>query len=148
MARKFSLQSVLSYRERTVELLEMQLAGLLAAERDLTILVAQLQATEQELFIDLARQQIGVLDLAAIEQARSQLLHLQRKIRVHRLRLAEVGAQIEARRAELVVAQQARETIEKLKEQEMEAWAAEIARREAVERDDQYIARAFHLNRE
>ncbi len=148
MAKKFSLQSVLSYRERAVELLEMQLAGLLTAERDLTTLVEQLQRTEQGLFVELARRQIGVLDLAAIEQARWQLLSLQRQIRDHRLRLAEVRAQIEAKHAEMVTAEQARETIEKLKEREMEAWAAEIARREAVERDDQYIARAYHLNRE
>jgi flagellar export protein FliJ len=148
MAKSFSLQSVLSIRERAVELLEMQLAGLLAEERELKMRVEQLQRIEHGMFVDLARQQLGVLDLPFIEQVRWQLLNLQKQIRDHTRRLLDVEAQIEAKRKEIIRAEQAKETLEKLKEHEMEAWAAEIARREAVERDDQYIARAYHMNRE
>ena len=148
MAKKFSLQSVLSYRERAVELLELQLAGLLTEERNLNSLREQLQQTEHGVFADLARRQTGLLNLPSIDQVRWELLDLQRQIRDCLQRLADVEAQIEAKRAEMVAAEQAKETIEKLKEREMEAWAKEIARREAVERDDQYIARAYHLNRE
>jgi len=48
----------------------------------------------------------------------------------------------------VVLAQQAKETLEKLKARERERWLAEEARREAAERDDIYIAQAYQKSQQ
>lgn len=148
MAKTFSLHAVLSLRQREVEILQMQLAGLLAAEQELTFSLRQVEHAERGLFVELARRQIGVLDLDAIDQVRWQLYSVQGQMRDYSQRIAEVRSQIEAKRCEILAAEQAKESLEKLKEREMTAWRAEAKRREEAERDDQYIARAYQMNRE
>lgn len=148
MARTFSLQPVLSYRERIAEALEMELGRLRATAQEIKAAIAALQRDEQESFDELARRQTGMLDLMAIEQLRGHLQNVQKQIEAHKARLAEMQKQIEAKREEVTAAQQDKETLEKLKEREENAWQAEVLRREAAERDDIYIAQAYRRSQE
>ncbi len=148
MARTFSLQSVLSYRERIVETLEMELGRLLATERKIMAAIAALNRDEKETLAELARRQTGVLDLTAIDQLRGHLQNLHQQIEAQQKRLAEMQKQIEAKREEITTAQQEKETLDKLKEREEEAWQAELLRRETAERDDIYIAQAYRRSQE
>ena len=145
MPPAFSLQPVLNHRERRVETIELEFARLLATEQAYKIHLENLRDSQQDLFESLARAQVGLLDMALIYQMQLQLRATQKQI-------AETIQQIEAiqpiivqKRNELVAAEQAKETLEKLKSNENEQWLAEVARRESSERDDQYIARAFRM---
>lgn len=148
MARTFSLQPVLSYRERIAEALEMELGRLLATAQEIKAVITALQRDEQESFDELARRQTGMLDLMAIEQLRGHLQNVQKQIEAQKARLAEMQNQIEAKRQEVTTAQQDKETLEKLKEREENAWQAEVLRRETAERDDIYIAQAYRRSQE
>ncbi len=148
MSRTFSLQPVLSYRERIAEALEMELGRLRATAQEIKAAIAALQRDEQASFDELARRQTGMLDLMAIEQLRGHLQNVQKQIEAQKTRLAEMEKQIEAKREEVTAAQQDKETLEKLKEREESAWQAEVLRREAAERDDIYIAQAYRRSQE
>lgn len=142
MPRTFSLQPILSYRERVVDALMLALARLRRAEQETQAALASLRQSEQALFGELARRQVGMLDLTAIGGLRFQLRGVRDQIDSQDARLGELQAQIAARRSEITAAQQARKMLEKLRARERERWQMEEAHREAGERDDLYTARA------
>lgn len=145
MSHSFSLQSILSYRKRVADTLELALGRLLTDEHAASQYLVTLGANEQALHTALARQQRGVLDLVAIEHMRGQLRGVQAEMKVVTRRLAELREQVVEKREELVTARRAKETLEKLKEREKQHWLAEENRRESADRDDLYIARAHRL---
>ncbi|MBM4423062.1 MAG: hypothetical protein FJ030_06665 [Chloroflexi bacterium] len=148
MPKQFSLQPVLNYRHRIVESLEIALAQLLAAEQMLKVAIQKLHLAEQDLFGTLAQRQIGILDMMTINQLRAQIRGVQLQITALSRQLNDLQPQITAKRQEVVLAQQAKETLEKLKARERERWLAEEARREAAERDDIYIAQAYQKSQQ
>lgn len=147
MAPAFPLQTVLNFREQRVETLQLELAQLISAERDLRAQKDQRVAMEKSLLDDLARARTGVLDMNGINQLYQLLRATQRRIEELDRMILEMRPQIEAKREEMIRADQARETLEQIKEHAEARWRSEVARKETMERDDQYIARAFRQAR-
>lgn len=144
MITAFRLQTVLDYRAHIVEKLEMALAALRAAERDAQTRLATLGAAQREVLEKMRAQQTGLLDLLSIEQLHRNWQFLKSQTEQQAERLAELREAVHTKREELLNAIQERDALLKLKERHAAAWQAEVGRRETTERDDQYIARAYH----
>lgn len=148
MPPAFSLQPVLNYREHRVEMLQLELARLFAVEADLRMQLDEKRQFEQSILSSLAHAVLGLLDLTTIGQLHVQLRSTQNQIVQLEKHLAEVAVQTEFKRAEVVKAEQSKETLAKIKSNGDMRWQDEMVRREASDRDDQYIARAYRMARE
>jgi flagellar export protein FliJ len=148
MPPAFSLQPVLNYREHRVEMLQLELARLFAVEADLRMQLDEKRQFEQSILSSLAHAVLGLLDLTTIGQLHVQLRSTQNQIAQLEKHLAEVAVQTEFKRAEVVKAEQSKETLAKIKSNGDMRWQDEMVRREASDRDDQYIARAYRMARE
>lgn len=148
MPPKFSLQAVLDYRHRAVELLEVQYAEAL---RQLQLARETLQALHgrlQTLFEELRQEQAGTLDLLSIQQTRLNVRATEQAITRQEQVVAEREQAAAESLAKLVKARQDEEALAKLREKELERWRAEQARQENSQRDDVYIARAYRRSAE
>jgi flagellar export protein FliJ len=144
MAPKFSLQSILDLRHGKVELLEIDLGKLLAAYQETELLYLSLQAGQAELLGRLSAAQAGEIDLFETNVLRANILQLNRHLENAARELARQTQAIQEKRAELIKARQAEETLEILKKNRHEIYLAEQVQIEARTQDDIYIARAFH----
>src|SRR2546422_7950323 len=133
MERRFRLQAVLNYRKDLEEALQLELGRrqgeehvarerleTLRAESDRTL------AATGELLSE-ARP-----DMSTVQQGFVYLDALQRRIDAQLAELAELAAQVEAKRREVVEAMQARKVLEKLKQRHERAyaeWARQVEQR-------------------
>ena len=146
MAPKFSLQSVLDIRHGKVELLEIDLGKLLTAQQQTQILLLSLQEFQVNLLDQLSTAQSGDIDLFKIGMLRLNILEAAKRIEVVSAELEKQAWQIKNKRAELIEAKQAEETLEILKRKRYEAYLVEQVQFESREQDDIYIAQAFRNN--
>jgi len=143
MAPKFSLQNVLDYRHSKVEMVEVELGKLLTAEQQTEILLYSLQEIQANLLEELSSSQMGDVDLVKIGLLRLNVLDATKRIEVVLAQLEKLEWEIKNKRAELVEAKQAEETLEILKRKRYEDFLAEQIAFEARQQDDIYIAQAF-----
>ncbi len=146
MAPKFSLQSVLDIRHGKVELLEIDLGKLLTAQQQTQMLLLSLQEFQVNLLDQLSTAQSGDIDLFKIGMLRLNILEAAKRIEVVSAELEKQAWQIKNKRAELIEAKQAEETLEILKRKRYEAYLVEQVQFESREQDDIYIAQAFRNN--
>lgn len=146
MAPKFSLQSVLDIRHGKVELLEIDLGKLMTAQQQTQILLLSLQEFQVNLLDQLSIAQSGDIDLFRIGLLRLNILDATKRIEIVAAELEKQTWQIKNKRAELIEAKQAEETLEILKRKRYEVYAAEQIQAESREQDDIYIAQAFRNN--
>ncbi len=144
MKSRFRLQTVLEYRGRIVEALEVALAGLRAEERDAETRLAELYSQQQQVIAAMRMHQSGELDLLIIRQLQRNWMIFKSSIEQQVQRLADLQEAVNAKRLELLEAVKEHDVLLKLKERHANAWQAELNRQELNERDDQYIARAYH----
>lgn len=123
----------------------MSLARLLIKEQDTLKEITLSRALENDLFGELASRQQGLIDLTVVLQLRAQIKTVGARLAAQTQILNDVRQQIAKVRIEIVNAQQAKETLENLKAKEEAKWHLAEAAREARERDDIYIARAYRL---
>lgn len=143
MAPKFSLQNVLDLRHGKVELLEIELSKLLAAQQETEMRLVSLQEFQRDLLDQLRDAQLGEIDLSKISLLRLNILQVNTYIESVSLELARQNHEVKEKRAELVQAKQSEETLEILKRKRHEVYLAEQVRIEARAQDDIYIAQAF-----
>ncbi|MCX6079926.1 MAG: hypothetical protein NTW32_10370 [Chloroflexi bacterium] len=146
MAPKFSLQSVLDIRHGKVELLEIDLGKLMTAQQQTQVLLLSLQEFQVNLLDQLSIAQSGDIDLFRIGLLRLNILDVTKRIEIVAAELEKQTWQIKNKRAELIEAKQAEETLEILKRKRYEVYAAEQIQAESREQDDIYIAQAFRNN--
>jgi flagellar export protein FliJ len=143
MSPKFSLQNVLDVRHGKVELLEIELSKLLAAQQDMEMRLVSLQEFQRDLLEQLKDAQLGEIDLSKISLLRLNILQVNTYIENVSLELARLNHDVQEKRAELVKAKQSEETLEILKRKRHEVYLAEQVQIEARAQDDIYIAQAF-----
>lgn len=143
MAPKFSLQNVLDVRHGKVELLEIELSKLLAAQQETEMRLVSLQEFQRDLLDQLKDAQLGEIDLSRISLLRLNILQVNTYIESVSLELARQNHDVKEKRAELVKAKQSEETLEILKRKRHEVYLAEQVQIEARAQDDIYIAQAF-----
>jgi flagellar biosynthesis chaperone FliJ len=143
MTLKFSLQNVLDIRHGKVELLEIELSKLLIAQQQTEVLLMSLQEFQVNLLDQLTSAQLGEIDLFKIGSLRLNILDVTKRFEVVAAELEKQNLAIKNKRAELVAAKQAEETLEILKRNRHEVYLAEQIQVEAREQDDIYIAQAF-----
>ena len=143
MTLKFSLQSVLDIRHGKVELLEIELSKLLIAQQQTEVLLMSLQEFQVNLLDQLTSAQTGEIDLFKIGSLRLNILDVTRRFEIVAAELEKQNLAVRNKRADLVTAKQAEETLEILKRNRHEVYVAEQIQVEAREQDDIYIAQAF-----
>ena len=143
MTLKFSLQSVLDIRHGKVELLEIELSKLLIAQQQTEVLLMSLQEFQVNLLDQLSSAQSGEIDLFKIGLLRLNILDVTKRFEIMTADLEKQNLAIRNKRADLVTAKQAEETLEILKRNRHEVYVAEQIQVEAREQDDIYIAQAF-----
>jgi flagellar export protein FliJ len=143
MSPKFSLQNVLDVRHGKVELLEIELSKLLAAQQKTEMRLASLQEFQRDLLDQLRDPQVGEMDLSKISLLRLNILQVNTYVENVSLELASLNHAVQDKRGELVKAKQSEETLEILKRKRHEVYVAEQVQIEARAQDDIYIAQAF-----
>lgn len=143
MPPKFSLQSVLDLRHGKVELLEIELGKLLGKQLETEALLISLQEHQVSLNDQLVEIQSGDIDLVKMSLVRLNLLQVGRHMDLVRQEIKKLEKDVEAKRAEIVKAKQAEETLATLKRNREEIFNAEQLQIEAHNQDDIYIAQAF-----
>ncbi|WP_299026652.1 flagellar export protein FliJ [uncultured Thermanaerothrix sp.] len=143
MPPKFSLQSVLDVRQRRVEALEVELGRLLQEQRKGEELLEGLRSLENFLFARIQSQQVGEVDVFALDQLHHELMRVQDHIERTREALEMWRQRVAAKRQELVQARQDAEILEALREKELARYREEMAQVESRLLDDLYISRAF-----
>ncbi len=143
MVPKFSLQNVLDVRHGKVELLEVELGKLMIAQQEVELQLSTLHEFHNNLLEELTLVQSGDVDLVKSNLLRLNLSQVNAYIKSLSLELLKRKKDVEGKRAELVKAKQAEETLEILKRKRHEVYLAEQVQIEARIQDDIYIARAF-----
>ena len=143
MAPKFSLQNVLDLRHGKVELFEIELSKLLAAQQETEMRLVSLQEFQRDLLDQLRDAQLGEIDLSKTSLLRLNILQVNTYIESVSLELARQTHEVKEKRAQLVEAKQSEETLEILKQKRHEVYLAEQVQTEARALDDIYIAQAF-----
>lgn len=146
MSPEFSLQPLLNYRHNKVEAMEIQLARLIVEHRQAYNLRQAVQQGRNELLEDmrLEKKKTGPLDLDALTQLTHNLKMLDRRIAEQDDKVAALQHQIEDQRRLLVEARQEEEALTLLRRKELDRFRAELNRCENAQRDDIYLAPAFH----
>jgi flagellar export protein FliJ len=147
MALHFSLQNVLDIRHDKVELIEIDLGKLLTLQQKTQVLLNSLQEFQVNLLEQLSSAQSGDFDLFKIGLLRLNILDVTKRIEIVLAELEKQNWAVKNKRAELVEARQAEETLQILKRTRYEVYLAEQVQVESREQDDIYIAQAFHNKR-
>jgi flagellar export protein FliJ len=143
MPPKFSLQTVLDVRHSRVEAFEIELGELMTAWQEGQNMLAALKANLNEVYKELHQAQSGEMDLFAIDHLRANLKDIQNRIAQVEQALQILEQHIQEKRAELVAAKQAEETLRTLKTKEIDRYKIELALYESKQQDDVYISQAF-----
>ena len=129
---KFSLSSVLSYKEQCLESLQNEHAALLAQARSIENTIEEKRCAYHQ--FDREYQQRCSMGIA-ITDARfceSQLRAMENDIQIEIQKLAEMNKRVEQKRLEVVSAKQDATSIEKLKEKKQAAYQKAMAKNEEI----------------
>jgi flagellar export protein FliJ len=148
MPPAFVFQNVLDIRHSKVEAIEIQLGK---AENKLKLLiekrnglvqqkVEQLNEMTAKMQGEIILQELALLQVS-IKRLDDQIKHLESEILESQKKVIQI-------RATLVEAKQDEETLEILKDKEIEKYKAEIKRVEGIQQDDIYISLAFQKNQQ
>lgn len=127
---KFSLETVLSYKQQVLDSLQAEHAAILAAvhqQEDLLDRLWQEYGAYSEEYRTRSAEGIGITDALAYQ---SGLRARERDIQQETEHLAELKSQEEAKRMEVVEAKQDTSSIEKLREKKLNTYNAAIAKGE------------------
>ncbi len=143
MPPKFSLQSVLDYRHKLVEMLESELAQLLLAQQKARSFLDVLHEALSEINAQIEASQNGDVDLFMAGQLRSNFKVVSDYIAQQKTFLQDLAEKIQAKQTEIIKARQDEEALKKLSAREVERYQEEQAMQEKRVQDDIYIARAY-----
>ena len=143
MPPKFSLQAVLDYRHKRVEMLESELAQLLLAQQKARAFLDTLNESLNLINEQIAASQEGDVDLFMAAQLRSNFKVVTDYIAQQKTFLQDLAEKIQDKQAEFIKARQEEEALKKLSDKERERYEEEQAMQEKRTQDDIYIARAY-----
>jgi flagellar export protein FliJ len=143
MPPEFSLQTVLDYRATIVESLEIELGQLINQKKELEKAFRMAELREFDLWEQLTKEQVGYMNLSYIDQIRIQLERLEKEKDQLKDTLRELNERIDRKREEVVLARQEEETLEIVKEKEIEAYWERVKKQDQKTQDDIYIAQAY-----
>jgi flagellar export protein FliJ len=133
---------VLDYRHSRVQVEEIELGHLTRLYQEAEARLAELQSAQVQGQSELRRKQTGTMDLSAIAYLRAELKRREQHILEQATALADLATRLAYQQASLVQARQAEETLATLKDKGARQYQAILARNEANQRDDVYIAQA------
>lgn len=140
--KPFSLDTVLSYRERLEDLAKNKLAEALQAHKDAQKVLSDLEADYQEKAVLIEKVQmegVGINDLIRLEE---HLAYTKQRIAEERDTLEQRRKDVEKSRLHLLDKSRERQVMEKLKEKQNDAWKQHLNKKEAAFLDE--IAIVFH----
>lgn len=140
--KPFSLDTVLSYRERLEDLAKNKLAEALQAHKDAQKVLSDLEADYQEKAVLIEKVQmegVGINDLIRLEE---HLAYTKQRIAEERDNLELRRKDVEKSRFHLLDKSRERQVMEKLKEKQNDAWKQHLNKKEAAFLDE--IAIVFH----
>ena len=142
MPPKFSLQSVLDYHHRRVEIIEGELGRLMQAKLEALEVLENLNLEQERMLVELSELQSGEMDLSSITQTRFNLRRTQNDIEKQEYIIQSFEKLIQSKQVELVQAKQDEAVFEKLKEKEMAKFMERVNFQEKILQDDIYISKA------
>jgi flagellar FliJ protein len=130
MAKKFKLQSVLSYRQSLEDQAQQILAESLQRKSDLEAELQRQQELLQQHDAELKQRQQEGLTIAEMELFEVPIQHCRRQIELLQQELALLEIQIVGEREELLNKARDRQVMEKLKEKQNAEYMKELNRKE------------------
>ena len=130
MPPKFSLQSILDFQHRQVEILEVEMSQLLRLRLEAQDLMNRLLGEQKTLYWELSDLQTGDMDLVAISQVRSAVKRLNEQIVNQQIELERLDRLIEDKRVHIVQTKQDESVLEKLREKEWSRFEEKVIRQE------------------
>jgi flagellar export protein FliJ len=141
--QRFRLEQVLAHKKRLEETMQIHLASLEAQHRQETDAMTALErrSTEQRRALR-SRQDEVRLDPGEMERSLAYLDALERERHRQAEVVAQIAAEVDRSREQLLAVAQERKALERLKEQQLERWAEEEKRAEYRENDNLNMARS------
>ena len=133
---RFSLETVLDYKQQVLESLQAEHGAILARVRDQERLLEELEAEYRHMDHEFTRhklQGVGILDAMKYEQ---YLRSMERQIQEETERLEKLRRQEEAKREQVVEAKQETSAIEKLREKKLESYNKSVQKAEEAMIDE------------
>ena len=133
---RFSLESVLDYKQQALDSLRAEHGAILTQVREQERLIEELEAEYQQMDGEFAQRKlegIAVLDAMRYEQ---YLRAMERQIQQAILRLEDLRRLEEAKRAEVVSAKQDTSAIEKLKDKKLDSYNKAMQKSEEATIDE------------
>jgi flagellar export protein FliJ len=147
MGPKFSLQSILDFHHKRVEILELEL-GRLNQSKLTAMEILQKYLNEQDrLLEELSNFQTGEMDLHSIAQSRLNLKRNQTRIKRQKEEIVLIGQAINAKQQEVIQAKQDEAVFDKLREKELEKYIEKVNLQEKSLQADIYISQAHRQSK-
>lgn len=148
MPPAFIFQNVLDIRHSKVESIEIQLSKVENKLQTLKEKKESLQLLKNNQIEELTIRMRGDIDLQQLNILNASIRRLDDFIKHIEIEIVETQKKILQIRAGLVEAKQDEETLEILKEKEIEKFKIEMKRVESIQQDDVYISQAFQKNQQ
>ena len=133
---RFSLETVLDYKQQALDALRAEHGAILAQVREQERLIEELEAEYQQMDGEFAQRKlegIAILDAMKYEQ---YLRAMERQIQLALEDLAQLQKKEEAKRAEVVTAKQDTSSIEKLREKKLDHYKKAMQKNEEAMIDE------------
>lgn len=143
MAPKFSLQTVLDVRHSKVESLEIELGALNQEKHKVEALFESLINAQEMLYTKLHELMHGDVDLFLMNHLHANINDLSHQQELTRDSIQQLEVMIEQKRMELVEAKKSEESLNILKNKEIDRFIEEEKDRDRRFQDDIYISQGF-----
>ena len=147
MPPKFSLQTVLDVRHSRVESLEIELGRLRQEKHQKEALCEALSNAQDTLYENLHERMQGDVDLYLINHLRNNINNITQQIQQTQKAIQLLEDAIEQKRLEVVEAKKSEESLNILKNKEIERFNEEEKDKERRFQDDIYISQGFRQRR-
>jgi len=147
MPPKFSLQTVLDVRHSRVESLEIELGRMNQEKHQKEALCEALANAQDTLYSKLHEQMHGDVDLFLINHLRNNINNIAHQIELTQKSILLLADAIEQKRLEVVEAKKSEESLNILKNKEIERFVEEEKDKERRFQDDIYISQGFRQHR-
>lgn len=147
MVPKFSLQTVLDVRHSKVESLEIDLGRLNQEKVEKENYMHALMNSQDELYSTLHVHMTGDMDLFIINHMRANINQISNQITATSQSILELEQRIHAKRLALIEAKKEEESLNVLKNKEVERFHEEEKEKEKRYMDDVYISQGFRQRR-
>ena len=119
---RFSLETVLDYKQQVLAALQTEHGAILAQVRDQEKLLEELEAGYRHMNNEFTRHKLSGISIVDAMKYEQYLRSMERQIQEETERLEELRAQEEAKREQVVEAKKETSAIEKLREKKLESY--------------------------